>query len=113
MSLINAGFAARQKLEALGRRRIHGLAADADTVTYAIHVLLLGGTIAPVASQAMINVLGWRGTFGVFGLVGVVWAIAFYAWFRDDPGTHPAVNDVRFQNLLLAELARATGTLLT
>ena len=55
--------------------------------------MLLGGTIAPVASQAMINVLGWRGTFGVFGLVGVVWAIAFYAWFRDDPGTHPAVND--------------------
>jgi len=68
--------------------------------------MLLGGTIAPMASQAMINVLGWRGTFGVFGLVGVVWAIAFYAWFRDDPGTHPAVNDA--ERSLIAK-GRAAG----
>src|SRR5262249_19028558 len=24
---------------------------------------------------------------------GIVWAIAFYGWFRDDPRTHPSVNE--------------------
>jgi cyanate permease len=28
----------------------------------------------------------------IFGAVGVVWAAGFYAWFRDDPALHPAVN---------------------
>jgi len=54
--------------------------------------MLLGGAIAPMASQAMINVFDWRVTFVIFGLVGLAWAVAFYVWFRDDPATHPAVN---------------------
>jgi MFS transporter, ACS family, glucarate transporter len=63
--------------------------------------MLLGGTISPMASQAMINVLDWRATFGVFGLLGVAWAFAFYIWFRDDPATHPSVNDA--ERRLIAE----------
>src|SRR5205823_3649023 len=35
----------------------------------------------------------WRWTFGVFGLIGLVWAAAFYLWFRDDPAEHPATNE--------------------
>lgn len=37
--------------------------------------------------------LGWRWMFVAFGTLGVIWAAAFYLWFRDDPATHPAVND--------------------
>jgi ACS family glucarate transporter-like MFS transporter len=53
---------------------------------------LLGGTAAPVVAAHLIQKLDWRWTFVLFGLVGVVWAAAFWVWFRDDPGRHPAVN---------------------
>jgi MFS family permease len=39
------------------------------------------------------EILGWRWTFVIFGTLGVVWAIAFFFWFRDDPRKHPAVNE--------------------
>ena len=45
----------------------------------------------PVAAW-VIELWGWRWMFVVFGLLGVAWAAAFYAWFRDDPAEHPAVN---------------------
>jgi hypothetical protein len=28
-------------------------------------------------------------------VLGVVWAIAFYRWYRDDPADHPSVNKAR------------------
>ena len=37
-------------------------------------------------------VRGWRVAFAVFGSVGVVWAVAWWRWFRDDPADHPGVN---------------------
>lgn len=63
--------------------------------------MLLGGAIAPMAAQAMINVFDWRGAFAVFGLLGLAWAGAFYIWFRDDPTVHPAVN--RAERKLIAQ----------
>jgi sugar phosphate permease len=45
----------------------------------------------PIAGY-LLEWFGWRWMFIAFGLLGVIWAIAFYAWFRDDPATHPAVN---------------------
>jgi MFS transporter, ACS family, glucarate transporter len=55
--------------------------------------MMLGGAAAPLASQKLIDLVGWRWTFAVFAMLGVVWAIAFYLWFRDDPSEHPAVNE--------------------
>jgi len=55
--------------------------------------MMLGGTLAPVVSQRLIDGLGWRRTFAAFGLIGLAWAGAFYAWFRDDPESHPATNE--------------------
>jgi sugar phosphate permease len=54
--------------------------------------MMLGGALANVVSQYLINAFGWRYTFVIFGLIGVVWAIAFYRWFRDNPAEHSAVN---------------------
>ena len=71
--------------------------------------MLLGGTISPMASQAMINAFDWRITFGVFGLTGVVWALAFYAWFRDDPAVHPAVNDAERKLIAVGRSATDGG----
>jgi MFS family permease len=55
--------------------------------------MLLGGAVTPVLAAYLIKAVGWRGSFALFGLLGVVWAAAFYAWFRDDPAEHPAVNE--------------------
>ncbi len=52
----------------------------------------VGGAVAPFLAALLIQSIGWRLTFALFGGVGVLWAIGFYAWFRDDPATHPQVN---------------------
>ena len=38
------------------------------------------------------GVAGWRVGFGVAGLLGLVWCVAFYWWFRDDPAEKKSVN---------------------
>jgi MFS family permease len=38
------------------------------------------------------GVASWRFAFWVAGLAGVVWCIAFFPWFRDDPAQVPSVN---------------------
>ncbi len=45
----------------------------------------LGGALAPVMAAHLIELIGWRSTFVVFSLLGIVWAAAFYWWYRDDP----------------------------
>jgi ACS family glucarate transporter-like MFS transporter len=54
--------------------------------------MMIGGAAAPVASQWLINGVGWRWSFAVFGLAGVAWAISFYLWFRDNPAEHSGTN---------------------
>src|SRR5262245_33660728 len=60
---------------------------------------LVGGAVAPIAAAYIIDGYGWRWAFFVFGGLGVIWAAAFYSWFRDDPGQHPAVNEAERQLL--------------
>jgi sugar phosphate permease len=55
--------------------------------------MLIGGAAAPRASQWLIDWAGWRWSFAIFALTGVVWALAFYTWFRDDPAAHPGTNE--------------------
>jgi MFS family permease len=53
----------------------------------------LGGAVAPTVAAALIHAIGWRLSFVAFGFLGVVWAIAFYWWYRDDPAEHSSVNE--------------------
>jgi MFS transporter, ACS family, glucarate transporter len=53
----------------------------------------LGAALSAPIAQMLIDHVGWRWSFVVFGGVGIAWAAAFYGWFRDEPGEHPAVND--------------------
>lgn len=57
-----------------------------------IATMLVGGAVAPLATQRLIAWIGWRGTFAALALPGIAWAVAFYWRFRDDPAQHPAVN---------------------
>src|SRR5882724_4286843 len=53
-----------------------------------------GGALTQPLVVALLGVTSWRFAFAIFGSVGVVWAIAWWVWFRDDPADHPAVDAV-------------------
>jgi MFS family permease len=59
-------------------------------------VLIMSAALAGAATQplvvALLQRVGWRATFFAFGAVGVVWSIAWWLWFRDDPRDHKSVN---------------------
>ena len=51
-----------------------------------------GGAFTPMLVAAVLAFVNWRWAFVIFGAMGVVWAVAFYRWFRDRPREHPSVN---------------------
>ena len=52
----------------------------------------LGGALTQPIVVLLLGVTTWRHAFAMFGAVGLVWAGAWWAWFRDDPAEHRAVN---------------------
>ena len=52
----------------------------------------LSGGLTPLVVAAIAGWLEWRAIFVVFGLVGMVWAVGWYAWFRDEPREHKSVS---------------------
>jgi MFS family permease len=52
----------------------------------------LGGALTQPLVAALLKWIHWRHSFEIFGLVGIVWALAWFWWFRDDPHYHPGVN---------------------
>ena len=53
---------------------------------------LVGAAVGQPLTVALMRLVSWRWVFPIFGAVGLVWAAVWYAWFRDDPHRHPAVN---------------------
>jgi sugar phosphate permease len=53
----------------------------------------LGGALTPLLVYLCLQHVTWRTAFLLFGLPGVIWAILFFRWYRDDPHTHPHVNE--------------------
>jgi MFS family permease len=51
-----------------------------------------GGAATPSLVALTFYYMSWRMAFVVYGAIGIVWAVAFYRWFRDDPRQHPSVN---------------------
>jgi MFS family permease len=49
----------------------------------------LGGVIAMGLTAWLLTMLHWREVFRLYSLVGIVWAVAFYLFFRDRPEQHP------------------------
>lgn len=71
-----------------------------------------GGALTPLLVAYILQYISWRRAFEVFGLLGVIWAFAFYRWFRDDPATHPGVNAAELALLPPArETAPVSGSL--
>ncbi len=57
----------------------------------------LGGAITQPVVVALLGVTSWRIAFPIFGGVGLVWAAAWFWWFRDDPHRHRGVNAAELQ----------------
>jgi len=52
----------------------------------------LGGALTPLIVVPIIRLWGWRAAFYSFGVIGVVWAIAWYSYYRNTPEEHRGVN---------------------
>ena len=52
----------------------------------------MGGMLSAPIALLLVRRWGWRASFVFFGLLGLVWALAWYAWYRDRPEDHPAVT---------------------
>ena len=67
------------------------------------------GAFTPVLVVLLLQIPGvsWRSAFFLFGGVGMIWGVAFFLWYRDDPQTHPRTNAA--ERALLAENAHLTG----
>jgi len=57
----------------------------------------LGGAIAPLIVVPLQRQLGWRNVFYIFGASGLIWAGAWYLWFRDRPEQKKGVNASEMQ----------------
>jgi len=55
--------------------------------------MLTGGAIVNNLNGWLLAPLGWRTLLFVYAVPGILWAIAFYFWFRDRPAEHSAVNE--------------------
>jgi MFS transporter, ACS family, glucarate transporter len=52
----------------------------------------LGGMLSAPIALLLVTRWGWRASFLFFGTIGIVWAAAWYAWYRDRPEDHPAMT---------------------
>ena len=52
----------------------------------------IGAAIALPLAAWLIDLAGWRMSFVILGAIGVVWALIWYAWFRDNPASHPQMG---------------------
>jgi sugar phosphate permease len=96
-ALPNSARVLRQWFPESSRGRAQGFVTTA---------MLIGGAVAPIVSQPLIDWIGWRWSFLVFGLIGVLWAVSFYLWFRDDPAEHPATNAAERQLIVAGRESR-------
>lgn len=60
----------------------------------AIMTGLIGGALTQKLTSHLLGAQGWhwRTVFWVYAVPGLVWAAAWFWWFRDDPHHHRAVN---------------------
>src|SRR5262249_25619663 len=52
----------------------------------------IGGMLSAPIALLLVTRWGWRVSFVFFGALGIVWAAAWYLWYRDRPEEHPGAN---------------------
>ncbi len=52
----------------------------------------LASTAAPILVATLIGAYGWHVPFFLFAAIGVIWAVAWFSFYRDAPREHHGVN---------------------
>lgn len=69
----------------------------------------LGGAITPPIAGFLLLHYGWRAPFLAFGAFGVLWALLWFAWFRNSPSEHSSVSPVERAHIAGNTFASAKG----
>lgn len=56
--------------------------------------------LTQLIAPAVGGLCGWRLTFVLFGVPGILWAIAWFRWFRDDPEQHPSLHPAELEEIV-------------
>ena len=67
-----------------------------------------GGAVAPPLVTVVLIRWGWKAAFVALGAAGLLWAAAWFLWYRDDPRQHTGVNTGELA--LLPTAGKAGGT---
>ncbi len=59
----------------------------------------LGGALTPLIVFPLQRALGWRTVFQLFAALGLVWAAAWYFWYRDHPEEKAGVNAAEIRKI--------------
>jgi MFS transporter, ACS family, glucarate transporter len=52
----------------------------------------VGGALSPLLVIPIQTGFGWRASFWVFGAIGIVWAVAWWIWFRGPGASHRSTS---------------------
>jgi MFS family permease len=52
----------------------------------------VGSALTPPIIALLMTVWSWRGAFIFAGVIGIIWAVAWYGYFRDEPSGHSGVS---------------------
>jgi len=70
----------------------------------------IGGASGSFIAGSLLVAVYWPWVFVIFAVPGIIWSVWFYAWYRDRPAEHPAVNDAERELLKQVDLpARSTA----
>jgi MFS transporter, ACS family, glucarate transporter len=69
----------------------------------------LGGALTPALVVLIIVHYGWRTAFVCCGSLGLIWAAAWFWYYRDTPDEHPSVNSQE-RELIRSSLELARGS---
>ena len=69
----------------------------------------LGAALTPVPVVFITARYGWRAAFIAFGVLGVIWAAAWFYYYRDTPEEHASVNDAERELISAGRKPKASG----
>lgn len=69
----------------------------------------LGGALTPPIAGFLLLHYGWRVPFVVFGAFGLLWAVLWFAWYRNSPGEHRSVSPTESAHIAAHTTVAAKG----
>ena len=59
----------------------------------------LGNAVTPPLIALLMISTSWRGSFVLVGIASLVWVVAWFWYFRDEPATHPSITAAELRAL--------------